>query len=397
MYNGVLRNLRAFIAAAITVIVALAAIELSVRSALSNDATADWDYKDFFATERDDHGRLVAEVNAIAASEARPSGSVFLVGGSTVREGLVPDPVIQEALDAHLGADAPTFRTLYSFDQSLAETARVVTNLPLTAGDTVVIGINPRRFSFGRLALANEAASSRLSLLDGSGLSAIADDQRVADALRASTDSYRAKLDDISSSRLFSPWDSLAVFEHRLFLRNWFEGRLSAATTQSWGNLTSLRLADVQWGSLIDLSLREVRQPIRYGFGAEALTDTKKDEIARIVAEERVPAYFEHADVDFALLAALADQVTSSGAELILLELPRSAASSNAYGPVWDDYDPRVDELATAAGATRIDLRSLQFDDDEFFDLEHLLSAARPRLTDAVVDALLDVDLGLAS
>ena len=85
----------------------------------------------------------MAEVNAIAASEARPSGSVFLVGGSTVREGLVPDPVIQEALDAHLGADAPTFRTLYSFDQSLAETARVVTNLPLTAGDTVVIGINP--------------------------------------------------------------------------------------------------------------------------------------------------------------------------------------------------------------------------------------------------------------
>lgn len=391
MYPGLLRNARAFAAAALTVAVGIVAVELATQSTLSATSTASWEQEDFLATERDDHGRLMAEVNAIADLEPRQAGAVFIVGGSTVREGLVPDPVIQDAVDGVLGADAPAIHTLYSFDQSLAETARIVTNLPLSEGDTVVLGINPRRFGFGPEALDNEVAKSRISLLDRSGLEEIIEDP----AVDAAIDDSGNRLDRASSSMLFSPWDKLAVFEHRLFLRNQFQGRLAADTSNAWGDLTTLRLSDVAWTSLFDLERRDIRRPIRYGFGATPLPDADKAEIAIDVATVRVPAYFEHSDVDFAVLAALAEHVHSSGADLVFLELPRAGASTDAYGAVWDDYDGRVDALASESGAERLDLRSLEFDDDEFFDLEHLLAAARPRLTDIVIESLLGIDPGL--
>ena len=391
--TGLLANRRAFVAAAITVAILLIVVEVTVRIAFDADGLDEWSSDAFLAHEGDDHGRLVSEVVAIGSSERRDAGRLVLIGGSTIREGLLPDPVVQQELDAVLGDDAPSVHTLYSFDQSMAETARIALNLPLTEGDTVVISINPRRFGFGDDALDTEFDASRLSLLPADGLDDLVSTDPVASA-RPDPSGVTGHVDEFGDSVVFSPWDEAAVFEHRLFLRQWVEGRLSGQTTQAWQDLFAGRLTDVDWGALTDTSFRDIRRPLRYGYGNQPLTDVEKAELAEVVAETRVDGYREHHELDLTIAAALADAITATGAEVVFLEVPRASQSVAAYGPVWDEYDVDVDALVAATETTRLDLRAVPFDDDEFFDLEHLLAPARPRLTDAVFEALLGTELG---
>lgn len=392
--TGLLANRRAFVAAALTVLLTLVAVEATIRVAFDPDGLDEWSADAFLAHERDDHGRLLSEVVAIQAGERPEAGRLIMIGGSTIREGLVPDGVIQQALDAELGPQAPDVHTLYSFDQSMAETARIALNLPLEAGDTVVIGINPRRFGFGDDTLTQEFRASRLSLLPADDVADLVASDTV-DSARPKPSGISGRIDDLGESVAFSPWDETAAFEHRLFLRQWVEGRLSSDTTTAWSDLFAGRLTDVDWGALTDTSFRDIRRPVRYGYGNQPLADTEKAELAAIVAETRVDDYFAHHDLDFAIATALADSIRATGAEVVFLELPRTSLSVEAYGPVWADYDAAVEALVATTDSSRIDLRSEPFGDDDFFDLEHLLAPGRPRLTDAVFSALIGTDLGL--
>lgn len=392
--TGLLANRRAFLAAALTALLVLVAVEATARVAFDPDGLDEWSADAFLAHERDDHGRLVSEVVAIQSSERPAGGRLVVIGGSTVREGLLPDGIIQQALDDTYGADAPGVHTLYSFDQSMAETARIALNLPLEAGDTVVIEVNPRRLGFGDDTLEQEFTTSRFSLLPADGLRDLSDADLVADA-RPKPSGFSGRLDELGDSTVFSPWDESSVFEHRLFLRQWVEGRLDSRTTQAWSDLFAGRLTDVDWGALTDTTFRDIRRPVRYGYGNQPLSDAEKQSLADVVAETRVDGYFEHRELDFAIATALAEAIRATGAEVVFLELPRTSLSVDAYGPVWNDFDARVDRLVADTGARLLDLRDLPFDDTDFFDLEHLLAPGRPRLTDAVFGALLDTDLGL--
>ena len=377
-----------FLAALATVVVALIGLEFVGRSVLNVEAG---DHEPFalLAHERDDHGRVL---DAVVNLPSDDRGELFIVGGSTVREGFLPDAVVQDELDRVLGDDAPRLTTLYSFDQTIPETARIVGNLPLEEGDTVVIGINPRRLGFGPESWLTEFDASRFSLLDVAPLERLSED--LPDI------SQQLFGEDVSApsnaSSLFTPWTQLTVFEKRLFARNWLEGRLSTQTTSSWGALTAGDFGEVEWGALADLDLRTLRQPIRYGFGSNPLTDAEKAEIAIAVADERVPAFVEHHRFDASLLAALAQEIEAAGADVVLLQLPRAPQSTDAYGPVWDTHDRVVADIAALAGGDVIDVRELQFGDDDFFDLEHLLAAGRPELTEEFLHALFDDEFSLS-
>lgn len=384
--SGKLLNGRAFVAAFITVALILVVVEIEVRSALSDQALKDWPEDSFLAHERDDHGRLMAGVFAARSEDPPPGGHVFVIGGSTVREGLLPDAVIQRGLSDALGAEAPEIHTLYSFDQTMAETARVALNLPLQHGDTLVIGVNPRRLSFGEPALAREFVASRFSLLSNESLRALA----ATDTIAAITGNEPW----LSETRLLTPWDSLAVFEHRLFMRNWVEGRLNANTVGAWDNLFGGKLGDVDWLALADVDTRNVRRPLRYAYGDQALTKREKAEIAAAVASTRIDAFFEHSPVDFAILQSLIETQLADDVYVILLELPRAQSSTDVYGPVWADYETGMSALVEA-GATRLDLRNAPFGDDDFYDLEHLLAPFRPDLTDMFFEELLGAELDL--
>lgn len=389
--SGILANRRAFAAALVTVLIALVAVEFAARSAFAEEEIAGWEATSFLAHERDDHGRLVANVVALRQQLPSEAGRLILIGGSTIREGLVPDAVVQARLDEVLATDAPSIHTLYSFDQSLVETARVALNIGVGPGDTVVISINPRRFGFGESAIDQEFSASRLSLLDPQPVAKLIDSEAIADARPDPTD-IDAIAETVGDSAFFSPWNRSTLFEHRLFLRQWVEGRLPGETTQAWGDVWAGRFRDVDIGALSDLSLRDIRRPVRYGFGNQPLSDAEKALLAQIVADTRVDGWYDHHDLDLAVARGLIDELTAAGAEVVLLELPRTSLSVAAYAPVWSDYDAEIDALASTTGATRLDLRDVPFNDDDFFDLEHLLASGRPRLTDALIIELLGFD-----
>lgn len=392
--TGILANRRAFLAAAITVLAALLAAEVATRAVFSAENIAAWHADDFLAHERDDHGRLVADAVAVANTEAPAGGRLILIGGSTIREGLLPDPVIQEQIDDRLGSTAPSVHTLYSFDQSMAETARIALSLKLGAGDTAVVGVNPRRFGFGDAAINQEFSASRVSLLPAGPFERLVATALVTDA-RPTPSTISELAVELGETALFSPWEEATVFQHRLFVRRWVEGRLPGTTTQAWGHVWAGQLTEVDLGDLTDLSFRDIRRPLRYGYSNQPLSDAEKEHLAKIVAETRVDEYFDNHELDLALTEALIEALTADGVKVVLLELPRTSLSVDAYGPVWDHYDTELDELAARTGAERLDLRAVPFTDDDFFDLEHLLGSGRARLTDEVFAGILGIELGL--
>ena len=390
MKDNIIRNRPAFFAAALTVTVLLFILELAVGSHLAPESTATWPTESFLASERDDHGSTMAAILSDEGAVARSSEpTTFLVGGSTLREGLLPDLVIEQQLAESSRQNSPSIVTLYSFDQSIAESARIALSLQLLEGDTVVLDVNPRRFGLDSQTLTAEWADSRYSLLDGDPLFDLASGEFTASE-RTGTSSPGAEVASIGESRLFAPWRYLSTFENRFFLRNWISGRLPAETTGSWAALTSGQLNDASWSTLADFSLRSLRRPLRYAYGNDALDATAKDQFAWTVETTRVPEYFENREFEFKLADLLIAELQTRGVDVVLLELPRAPASVQAYSPVWDDYNARVDELASNEGVRRLDLRSASFDDDDFYDLEHLLAPSRDALTQLVIAGLLD-------
>jgi len=391
MKNSVIKNPKAFVAALLTVAIAVVGVELTIRSQLAETAVREWEPKQFLAHERDDHGKVLATANGSLNSPDAGRHQFFLIGGSTLREGLLPDAILQQRAWDVLGDDAPTISTLYSFDQTMAETARIALSLPIVDGDTVVLGINPRRFSFGQDAIDRERDGSRFSLLPGDKVAALGN--RVVDEVNDLETT--GPLARIGRSRVLTPWNSMDLFEHRLFLRNWLTGRLDTSTTESWSALTSLQLDQVSPTSLVDFETRDLRLPLRYAYGNEPLSQFEKTGIARQVESARVPDYLRNRIHDFALLDSLIAELRSSGAEVVLLELPRSAESVEAYRQVWVDYDERVAALSDQSGLSHVDLRQAGFSDDAFFDLEHLLAPHRGELSRLLFESLLGVELDL--
>lgn len=366
-------NRKAFLSALITFIVGFGILNAFVDRQLDATALAARDPQSILAHERDDHGTVVART--LAANAA--STQTYLIGGSALREGFIPDFVLSESL---IERGLPEAVSLYSFDQSLAETARIALNLRLSQGDIVVLNINPRRLGFSPSSLTDEQSNSRLSLLPYDPLADFVADAELDEFFE------RGALD--ISSAFGPPWSGLAVFEHRLFIRNWATGRTNAATSDSWGALSELSLTDVSLRALVDLEPRTLLRPIRYGYSTTALSDAEKATIAEAARADRVPEYFENSDFGFALLHALVERLNESGAEVVLLDLPRSPLSTEAYAPVWDDYDGSVSDLVQQTGITHVDLRMPALPDEYFFDLEHVLAPHRQGLSDRLVAEL---------
>lgn len=366
---------RPFFAAALTVIILLVSSNVPARNALSAGRVATWDQQNFLASERDDHGRLISTAFALDAVESNQPKLVF-IGGSTLREGLVPDPVATDRLDQLAPSLGASVHTLYSFDQSLAETYRIASNIPLAPGDTVVISVNPRRLSFERSALSDEANRSRISLLDGASVMAL---DRQLDGR------------DRWPSQVLAPWENLSAFEHRLFLRNWISGRLQNATTDAWTDLVELRLGAVDWGRLVDFKTRDVRNPVRYAYPPTPLSDFDKGEIAEATASIRVGEYFDNAEHGTQILRSTIELIEQTGASVAILELPRDERSTQAFGPVWQDYESKLAQIAADfPRLARLDLRSIDYGTDAFYDLEHLLASYRRDLTDQVLREILN-------
>lgn len=360
-----------FIAALLTVLAALVALDMAVRDSYGPAALHEWASQDFLAHERDDHGHMISQVYELQ-DDPPPADrqAIYVIGGSTVREGFLPDVAIRRLIEADAGK-APFWTTLASFDQTLAETWRVALNLPLHDGDLVVISVNPRRLGILEERLKMENRVSRLSLLPMPETGRLE-----AAGLTGST----FTLESVS-----------ALFRHRLYIQNWYTSRLPGAAKTAWAGISAGEFGSVSLADALQLRPRNVRRYVRYAYGNLPLPAAEKTRIAAEVRRLRVPQYFEQADFNERYLRELIRALQDRGAKVALLQLPRSQQSVDAYDEVWDDFEARLKRISDDTGAGRVDLRDVRFAEDEYFDLEHLTRSGRPVLTRRAVEAVLEV------
>jgi len=327
----------------------------------------------YIAHEKDDHGHLVKKSILTTNTQGQETErDLYIIGGSTLREGLLKDRIIQQK---HLDSLDSKLRivSLYSFDQTLAETARIALAQNISPGDIVIINLNPRRLGFGPETLNKELSLSRLSMLPRKPLYPLID-----------------KLNDDWPLLKKAKPVSLSIMEHRLFVKQWLKGRLPGHTKTAWGHLFSLRLNKVQMNHLIDLKPRHVRRYLRYAYGSRALSQTEKIKIAATVKDLRVTDYKDNNAFGFDLLNTLTNLLVEKGADVVFLDLPRTQLSQEAYGEIWSDYNTKLDDIAKQTGVHRVDLRSLPIPQDDYYDLEHVMQPSRPMLTLGLIEALND-------
>jgi len=325
----------------------------------------------YLAHEKDDHGHLVKKSLLNAKQQNKEKGkSLYVIGGSTLREGLLKDRIIQ---NDYIDASDPKLRfvSYYSFDQNLAETARIALSQEIKSGDVVVINLNPRRLGFAPDTLNQELSLSRLSMLPEAELYPL-------------INKLEGRWPELKTPKMAE----LSLLNHRLFAKQWIKGRLPGQTKTSWGHLSQMNFGDVKTSKLIDLKPRKIRRYLRYAYGSKALSQDEKVKIAQRVKTLRVKDYKDNHAFGFDLLKTLTQILTQRGANVVFLDLPRSELSQNAYAEIWDDYNTKLGLLAQESGAARIDLRSLPIPQEHYYDLEHIMKPSRPALTDALIEAL---------
>lgn len=365
-------KISAFWQALIVVVLSITVLELWSRSAVNSmPHKITSENMSLLAHEKDDHGNLTKKhfLNLQRPREVQ-SKNVIVIGGSTLREGLLKDFAIQRD---YIDSTDPLldFTSLYSFDQSLAETARIALAQKIQSGDVVVINLNPRRLGFSQETLSKELSFSRVSLLP-------------EEALTPVIDQLRPQWPEIKKPAKVS----VSILDHRLFTKQWLKGRLPAKTKQSWVSLSKMNFKAVEFNQLFNLKPRKVRRYLRYAYGTKALSDEKKQVIADTVATTRVPEYEANSEFGFALLESLTLTLNGRGAEVIFLDLPRTNLSREAYGPVWQDYNAKLDAIVSRTENHRIDLRQVPIPQEHFYDLEHVMQPSRPLLSEALIDAL---------
>ena len=133
-------RLAPLIAAAFTVLAAFGFLEIW----LGPERLAGVPLTTVLAHERDDHGYIAHQVANASPAKRR----AVLVGGSSLREGLLAPKVLSRKLSAAADMNITAYN-LSSFDQTMTESLGIVSNLRLGPSDVVFLGLGPRRFTHG--------------------------------------------------------------------------------------------------------------------------------------------------------------------------------------------------------------------------------------------------------
>ncbi len=316
------------------------------------------------AHERDDHGFVVHETANFAAG----SPAVVLVGSSALREGVEAAPVMRRRLEQALGRPV-AYANLSTFDQTLAESFLLVSNLRLGPGSLLVLEVKPRRFSADADELAAAYNHPRLATLDEHEL------------LRL--------LLGLGLPVSAAP----TVWRDRTALRHYVEGRIAPHVREAVHGLVTLRCG---WSCMAALGRgpwwRTQARYLAFAYPDRSLDGATLARMAEEIRGERLPAFRRNAPLSAALARAIIDRTVADGAAVILLELPHHRLSREAYAPVGAAYAALVRDLASR-GAVYVDWSDDPgFGDADFFDLDHLRPAGRRRLTERLIGLIRRAD-----
>jgi hypothetical protein len=350
-------------AAAVIVAAGLLALDLWLADAPAHGLPLE----SVLAHERDDHGYVVHTV-----SNFRPgnSAAIVLVGTSSLREALAAPRIMADSLEKALGQPV-AYANLSTFDQSLAESFLLISNLALPPGSTLVLEVKPRRFTPEETELEAAYNSPRLAGLD------------------------EAALHTLLARLHLSLTPAPRVWRSRSALSHYVQGRLSAPVRQSIQQLTTLRCGWSCIQSVFGESWwRSPRRYLPFAYPDTSLDLAELERRSSRIVGERVPRFARNEQASAAIAAAIVDWAATHRVKLVLLELPTHRLSREAYAPVRSAYAGIIQRLV-AGGVSYVDWSTHpSFGDADFFDLDHLRPAGRRKLTAMFLELMQRMDAG---
>ncbi len=258
--------------------------------------------------------------------------TIYLLGGSTVRESITSNDTLEAAIVEEGGPDTEVFN-LGSMNQNFAQSLAVVDNIPDTPA-TVVVGINNGRFTPSR-GDNQKQAEGREFLLKSTFLRRYVNEE---------------------SGKYRYTWTILP-------------GIFSYATSyvqQHQDELLSGEIPTRKYGIH------------RYNLKGNH-TVAQKERMVERWNKRRAPIFRKNLDYNMAMLEELLRRAEERGIDVLLLELP---SNREVIGDDFDDaramYRPRVRELADEFGVPYVDFNDeLPLTNADFHDLSHLVEPGR--------------------
>jgi len=258
--------------------------------------------------------------------------TIYLLGGSTVRESITSNQTLEAAFVEQGGPETEVFN-LGSMNQNFAQSLAVVDNIPDTPA-TVVVGINNGRFTPSR-----------------------GDNQKQAEGrefLLKST--YLRRYVNEESGKYRYTWTILpGVFSY-----------ITSYVQQHQDELLRGEIPTRKYGIH------------RYNLKGNH-TVAQKERMVERWNKRRAPVFRKNLDYNMAMLEQLLKRAGERSIDVLLLELPWNR---EIIGEDFDDaramYRPRVRELADEFGVPYVDFNDeLPLTNADFHDLSHLVEPGR--------------------
>lgn len=350
------------LAASVLLLVALAAW---VEASLSLSSLAGMPSRNVLANERDDYGHIMHSLVNLPPSHDK---RVVAVGGSSMREGFPAETLVSGKLSAVIGKDIQYFN-FSSVSQTFGESLQILETLMSTGGlregDVFIVGTNPRRFDASVENMQGLFDSPRLPLLK--------------------TDALRAVL---SQRGLYPGWRP-TVWSIRLWVRAWFEGRITHEFRDALVQMQQFRCSNTCFEAF--WQAKWINQPVRYlqyAYPNRPLPLEQKLAIAREIQNKRIAQVNAGVPLSLAVAQKIVELGKQYGIVVLLLDLPRDPISLEAYSTVATEYDRAILSLQ-ADGAKYIDWRDTRhFPSSDFHDLDHLLPSQRMVMVEMLTQEL---------
>jgi hypothetical protein len=337
---GLLRSFRAGLRQrSPLVLVAAAALTaltlLGLHQAFATGAWSEVPLKYWLRSDETDTGKArVAWLLARLDREAAAERTLYLLGGSTMREATVRDGASLAARVEDLGGPHLQGWNLATSLQTFAQSLAIVDNLPPSGSTTVVIGVSPGRFIDDRTGAGQQLEGRGLPLRSET-LGGCLDEKPPGGSRRAAI----------------------------------LPGILSMLVEKGRSDVVRLAQGEVpSWDY------------VQHAFDDEPVMD----EAAKLGVFEawwrvRRPQFERNVDFNLTLLEALVARCRQRGFAAVVVELPRNEA---LIGSRWEaidaQYQPRARRIAAEHGVPYLDFNgSLGLDSADYSDHAHLRYSGR--------------------
>jgi len=258
--------------------------------------------------------------------------TIYILGGSTVRESITSNDTLEDAIERNGGPDTEVYN-LGSMNQNFAQSLAVVDNVPDTPA-TVIVGINVGRFTPSR-GDNQKQAEGREFLLKSTVL---------REYVNRESGKYRYTYTILPG--IFAYFTSYAQ--------------------QHQDELLSFTLPTRRYG--------------QHRYNLKGIhTTAQKERMVERWNKKRAPIFRRNIDYNMAMLDTLLARARERGVDVILLEMPwNREIVGDEFDHAQEMYRPRVRELAAAYGVPYVDFNEeLPLRNGDFQDLSHLVEPGR--------------------